>query len=157
MPDYELSPEQEQYIREQNEKSRVAREDREARRLQRADLLEQRQGDYAVLRGQMAGVNQRLSDLNGKYNAMRVEIGEIGQAKIDAAGVIRKDTIAIARQEYLDTRQSESEKYQAVFTAATGQMRQDTDAVAEEFDEELDEIRRERRGIVDQIRNFAWG
>ena len=51
MADYELSPEQEQYVREQNEKSRQQREEREAKRIQRAEKLEQRQANYAVLRG----------------------------------------------------------------------------------------------------------
>ena len=31
-PNYELSPEQEQFVREANEKSRLAREEREAKR-----------------------------------------------------------------------------------------------------------------------------
>ena len=44
---YELSPEQEQFVREANEKSRLAREEREAKRIQRAEKLEGRKAEYA--------------------------------------------------------------------------------------------------------------
>ena len=156
MNNYELSPEQEQYLREQNEKNRQQREEREALRIQRAEKLEGRRAEYAGLRGQLAEVNQRLSDLNGKYNAERVELGEIAQRKIDVAGVIRKDTIAAARQEYVDTRRAESAKYQEVFKAVTGKLQTDSDAVGDDFDDELEEIRRERKVVADQIRSFDW-
>ena len=76
--------------------------------------------EYAGIRGQLAEINQRLSDLNGKYNAERVELGDVAQDKIDAAGIVRKETIAAARQEYIETRRSESAKYQEVFKAVTG-------------------------------------
>ena len=153
---YELSPEQEQYIREQNEKRRVESQEREARRLQRAEHLEERRGEYALLRGEMRAFSQSLSDLNGKFNARRVEIGEIGQAKIDAASLVRKDTIEEAKQEFIDTRTSEFTRYQAEFKAATDQMRAETDLVQEEFNEELEELLQGRKAIVDQIRNFRW-
>ena len=156
MPDYELSPEQEQFVREANERSRLAREEREANRIQRAEKLEGRRADYAGIRGQLAEITQRLVDLNDKYNARRVEIGEVGQAKIDAASIVRRDTIAAARQEFIDARKSEFETYKAAFTAATGQMRQETDLVQDDFSEELDEIRRERKVVADQLRNFSW-
>ena len=83
---YELSPEQQQFVIEANEKSRLAREEREAKRIQRAEKLEGRKAEYAGIRGQLSEINQRLSDLNGKYNADRVELGDIAQDKIDAAG-----------------------------------------------------------------------
>ena len=108
MADYELSPEQEQFVREANEKSRLAREEREAKRIQRAEKLEGRRAEYAGIRGQLAEINQRMADLNGKYNAERVDLGDAAQEKIDAAGVIRKETIGAARQEYIATRRAES-------------------------------------------------
>ena len=43
----ELSPEQEQFVREANERSRRDREEREARRIQRAERLEGRRAEYA--------------------------------------------------------------------------------------------------------------
>ena len=155
--DYELSPEQEQFVREANEKSRVAREEREAKRIQRAEKLEGRRAEYAGLRGQLTEINQRMADLNGKYNAERVELGDVAQDKIDAAGVIRKETIAAARQEYVDTRRTESKKYQEIFKSVTGQLQQDSNAVGDDFDDELVEIRRERKVVADQLRNFDWG
>lgn len=154
--DYELSPEQEQFVREANEKSRQDREEREARRIQRAEKLEARQAEYAGLRGQMRGINQRLSDLNGKYNSERVELGEVAQGKLDAAQAIRKELIGAARQEYLDTRRTESAKYHEIFKSVTGQLQADSNAVGDDFDEELAEIRRERKVVVDQIRSFDW-
>ena len=154
--DYELSPEQEQFIREANERSRQQREEREARRIQRAERLEGRRIEYAGIRGQLSEINQRLSDLNGKYNAERVELGDVAQDKIDAAGVVRKETIAAARQEYIETRRSESAKYQEVFKAVTGQLQEDSNAVGDDFDDELGDIRRERKVVADQLRNFSW-
>ena len=126
---YELSPEQEQYIREQNEKSRLAREEREAKRIQRAEQLEGRGIEYAGIRGQLAEINQRMADLNGEYNSKRVELGDVAQDKIDAAGVIRKETIGAARQEYVDIRRAESAKYQVIFKSVTGQLQEDSNAV----------------------------
>ena len=152
----ELSPEQEQFLRESNEKNRLMREEREAKRIQRAEKLEGRKADYAGLRGQLAGINQRLSDLNGKYNAERVELGDIAQDKIDAAGVVRKETIGAARQEYKEIRRIESAKYQEIFKSVTGQLQHDSNAVGDDFDDELDEIRRERKVVADEIRNFSW-
>ena len=154
--DYELSPEQEQFVLEANERSRIAREEREANRIQRAEKLEGRRAEYSAIRGQLAEINHRLSDLNGKYNSQRVELGDAAQEKINAAGVLRKDTIAAARQEYIETRRAESRKYQEVFKAVTGQLQQDSDAVGDDFDDELDEIRRERKVVADQLRNFSW-
>ena len=39
----------------------------------------------------------------------------------------------------------------------TGQLQQDSDAVGDDFDDELGEIRRERKVVADQLRNFDWG
>lgn len=156
MADYELSPEQEQFVREANEKSRLDREEREAKRIQRAEKLEGRRVEYAAIRGQLAEIHQRMSDMNGKYNAARMELGDIAQEKIDAAGVIRKETISAARQEYRDIRSTESAKYQEVFKSVTGQLQQDSNAVGDDFDDELIEIRQERKVVADQLRNFSW-
>ena len=155
-PGYELSPEQEQFVREANERSRQQREEREARRIQRAERLEGRKAEHAGLRGELREIHQRMADMNGKYNAERVDLGDMAQAKIDAAGVIRKETIRAARQEYLDTRSAESRKYQEVFKAVTGQLQEDSNAVGDDFDDELAEIRRERKVVADQLRNFSW-
>ena len=157
MADYELSPEQEQFVREANEKSRLDREGREARRIQRAEKLANRRAEYAGIRGQLAEINQRMADLNGKYNAERVELGDVAQEKLNAAQAIRKESIGAARQEYLDTRKTESKKYVEVFKAVTGQLQQDSNAVGDDFDDELGEIRRERKVVADQLRNFDWG
>ena len=155
-PDYELSPEQEQFVREANERSRLAREEREAKRIQRAEKLAGRRIEYAALRGELTEIHQRMADMNGKYNAERVELGEIAQGKIDTAGIIRKETIGAARQEYVDIRRAESAKYKEVFKSVTGQLQQDSDAVGDDFDDELGEIRRERKVVADQLRNFSW-
>ena len=133
MTEYELSPEQEQFVREANERSRVAREEREAKRIQRAEKLEGRRIEYAGIRGQLTEISQRMSDMNGKYNAERVALGDAAQEKINAAGVIRKETISAARQEYVETRRTESAKYQEVFKTVTGQLQQDSDAVGDDF------------------------
>ena len=156
MTEYELSPEQEQFVREANERSRVAREDREAKRIQRAEKLEGRKTEYAAIRGELTEISQRMSDMNGKYNAERVALGDAAQQKIDAAGVIRKETISAARQEYVETRRTESAKYQEVFKTVTGQLQQDSNAVGDDFDDELTELRRERKVVADQLRNFSW-
>ena len=157
MADYELSPEQEQFVREANERSRVAREEREAKRIQRADKLANRKAEYAGLRGQLREVQQRMADLNDKYNADRVELGDVAQGKIDAASTVRKDVTAAARQEYFDVRKTESKKYVEVFKSVTGQLQEDSNAVGDDFDDELVEIRRERKVVADQLRNFDWG
>ena len=157
MADYELSPEQEQFVREANERSRLDREEREAKRVQRAEKLEGRRIEYAGLRGQLREINQRMADLNGKYNADRVELGDVAQDKINAAGIVRKEMTAAARQEYFDVRRAESKKYAEVFKSVTGQLQQDSDAVGDDFDDELGEIRRERKVVADQLRNFNWG
>ena len=154
--DYELSPEQEQFVREAHRLAREEREEREAKRIQRAEKLEGRRAEYAGIRGQLSEINQRMADLNGKYNAERMELGDAAQEKIDAAGVLRKETIGAARQEYIETRRTESAKYQEVFKAVTGQLQQDSDAVGDDFDDELGEIRRERKVVADQLRNFSW-
>ena len=39
----------------------------------------------------------------------------------------------------------------------TEQLQQDSNAVGDDFDEELIEIRRERKVVADQLRNFDWG
>ena len=156
MVNRELSPEQEQFVREANERSRQQREEREANRIQRAEKLEGRRIEYAAIRGELKEIHQRMADMNGKYNAERMELGDIAQGKIDAAGVIRKETIGAARQEYLDTRKTESQKYQQVFKSVTGQLQEDSNAVGDDFDDELVEIRRERKVVADQLRNFSW-
>ena len=156
MADYELSPEQEQFVREANERSRQQREEREAKRLQRAEKLEDRKAEYAGLRGQLREINQRMADLNGTYNADRVELGDVAQDKINAASTIRKEMTAAARQEYFDVRRTESKKYVEIFKSVTGQLQEDSNAVGDEFDDELVEIRRERKVVADQLRNFSW-
>ena len=157
MADYELSPEQEQFVREANERSRVAREEREAKRIQRAEKLEGRRAEYAGLRGQLTEINQRMSDMNGKYNAERVELGDVSNAKIAAAGVILKEVCGAAWKEYRDLRRSEARKYQQLFKAVTEKLQADSDAVGDDFDDELVEIRRERKVVADLLRNFDWG
>ena len=96
MVNRELSPEQEQFVREANEKSRLAREEREAKRLQRAEKLEGRKAEYAAIRGELREIHQRMADMNGKYNAERVELGDVSNAKLAAAGAILKETVGAA-------------------------------------------------------------
>ena len=157
MDNYELSPEQEQFVLQANEKSRLAREEREAKRIQRAEKLEGRKAEYAGLRGQLREINQRMSDMNGKYNAERVELGDVSNAKIAAAGVILKEVCGAAWEEYRALRRSEARKYQEIFKAVTEQLQQDSNAVGDDFDDELVEIRQDRKVVADQIRNFDWG
>ena len=156
MNNRELSPEQEQFVREANERSRLAREEREAKRIQRAEKLEGRRAEYAGLRGQLKEINQRMSDMNGKYNAERVELGDVSNAKIAAAGILLKETCSAAWEEYRDLRRSEARKYQQLFKAVTEQLQEDSNAVGDDFDEELVEIRRERKDVADQLRSFDW-